>query len=77
MATATASVGDIMKDIRNTQYNSDIITTATVGSRYLTTKIVGMKGGPSDFKQESIGMLASDADVGSMVVKSERTWTTK
>ena len=60
--------GDTMKDIGNTLYNSALIATATVGSRYLTTKVAGMKDRPVDFKLKSIGMLALDVGVGSMVV---------
>lgn len=65
----TPSVGDTMKDIGNTLYNSALIATATVASRYLTTKMGGMKDRPVDFKLKSIGMLALDIGVGSFVVK--------
>lgn len=68
MATATPSVGDIMKDLGNMLYASALIATATVGSRYLTTKVAGMKDRPVDFKLKSLAMLTLDIGVGSMVV---------
>ena len=64
-----ATAGDTMKDIGNTLYNAALIATATVGSRYLTTKMGGMKDRPLDFKLKSIGMLALDVGVGTVVVK--------
>ena len=67
---ATPSVDDTIEDIGNTLYNSALIATTTVGSRYLTTKIAGMKDRPLDFKLKSIGTLALDVGVGSFEAKN-------
>ena len=68
MATATPSVGDMLKDVGNTLYNASLIATATVGSRYISTKLAGIKDRPVDFKLKSIGMLALDIGVGTFIV---------
>lgn len=64
----TTKVEDIGKDIGNTLYNSLLIAVATAGSRYLT-KMAGMKDRPIEFKLKSVGALALDIGVGSMIVK--------
>ena len=69
MAQATPSVNDTLKDIGNTLYNSALIAVAIAGSRYLTTKCVGLKDRPIDFKPKDIGMLTLDIGIGTMVVK--------
>lgn len=60
----TTSTTSMIKDIGNILYNGILVATLTTGSRYATTKMLGMKDRDIKFDIKSLGMLALDLSVG-------------
>ena len=59
-----ADTTNAIKDLGNQFYNGILIALGTTTSRYITTKMLGLKDRPIDLKAKNVGMLALDVGVG-------------
>ena len=65
-----ATTNQTLKDIGNTAYNSLLIASGAVASRYISAKVLGMKDRPLEFKLKSLGMLALDIGASNGIITS-------